>query len=112
MAGVEVDPDGDVQQRPDDAAGAFHVLRQEGGVARNVLAHVAGEVHPIADIETIETELMLADLDSLEKRVTALEKKMTEIVRAGQQFQVTVLAEEGEHRLYAERDLDALETAG
>ena len=30
---------------------------------------------PIADIETIETELMLADLDSLEKRVPALEKR-------------------------------------
>ena len=32
-------------------------------------------IDPIADIETIETELMLADLDSLEKRVAALEKK-------------------------------------
>ena len=30
---------------------------------------------PIADIETIETELMLADLESLEKRVDNLEKK-------------------------------------
>ena len=29
----------------------------------------------MADIETIETELMLADLESLEKRVGALEKK-------------------------------------
>ena len=39
------------------------------------IAHVEGKVDPIADIETIETELMLADLDSLEKRVDALEKK-------------------------------------
>ena len=30
---------------------------------------------PIADIETIETELMLADLESLERRVVALEKR-------------------------------------
>jgi GTP-binding protein YchF len=34
-----------------------------------------GGIDPVADIETIETELMLADLDSLEKRVDALEKK-------------------------------------
>ena len=39
------------------------------------ITHVEGKIDPIADIETIETELMLADLDSLEKRVTALEKK-------------------------------------
>ena len=39
------------------------------------VTHVEGRVDPIADIETIETELMLADLESLEKRVTALEKK-------------------------------------
>ena len=32
-------------------------------------------VDPIRDIETIETELMLADLESLEKRVVNLEKK-------------------------------------
>jgi GTP-binding protein YchF len=36
---------------------------------------VEGRIEPVADIETIETELMLADLDSLEKRVVALEKK-------------------------------------
>src|SRR6266568_343606 len=39
------------------------------------ITHVDGEVDPIRDIETIETELMLADLDSLEKRITSLEKK-------------------------------------
>jgi hypothetical protein len=39
------------------------------------VTHVEGKINPIADIETIETELMLADLDSLEKRVDALEKK-------------------------------------
>jgi ribosome-binding ATPase YchF (GTP1/OBG family) len=39
------------------------------------VTHVEGQIDPIADIETIETELMLADLESLEKRVTALEKK-------------------------------------
>jgi len=39
------------------------------------ITHVDGKIDPIADIETIETELMLADLDSLERRVDALEKK-------------------------------------
>ena len=39
------------------------------------VTHVEGKINPIADIETIETELMLADLDSLEKRVDNLEKK-------------------------------------
>jgi len=39
------------------------------------IVHVAGRVDPIADAEIVETELMLADLESLEKRVTGLEKK-------------------------------------
>jgi GTP-binding protein YchF len=39
------------------------------------ITHVEGKIDPIADIETIETELMLADLDSLEKRVIGIEKK-------------------------------------
>jgi len=49
-----------------------HVLRCfEGGD----VTHVEGRVDPIADAETVETELMLADLESLEKRVPALVKK-------------------------------------
>ncbi|MBM3561691.1 MAG: redox-regulated ATPase YchF [Alphaproteobacteria bacterium] len=49
-----------------------HVVRcfEDGDVT-----HVEGAVDPIRDIETIETELMLADLESLEKRVVAMEKK-------------------------------------
>jgi GTP-binding protein YchF len=39
------------------------------------VTHVEGKIDPIADIDAIETELMLADLESLEKRVDALEKK-------------------------------------
>src|ERR1700728_1892929 len=39
------------------------------------ITHVEGRIDPIADIETVETELMLADLDSLERRLDALEKK-------------------------------------
>lgn len=49
-----------------------HVVRcfEDGDIT-----HVEGRIDPIADIETIETELMLADLDSLEKRIAPLEKK-------------------------------------
>ncbi len=39
------------------------------------ITHVENKIDPVADIETIETELMLADMDSLEKRVVSLEKK-------------------------------------
>ena len=39
------------------------------------MTHVEGRVDPIADAETVETELMLADLDSLERRVPNLVKK-------------------------------------
>jgi ribosome-binding ATPase len=39
------------------------------------ITHVEGRIDPLADIETIDTELMLADLDSLERRADALEKK-------------------------------------
>jgi hypothetical protein len=49
-----------------------HVLRcfEDGDVT-----HVEGSVDPLRDAEIIETELMLADLDSLEKRVGALQKR-------------------------------------
>jgi GTP-binding protein YchF len=39
------------------------------------ITHVEGKVDPLADLETIEIELMLADLESLEKRVSNLEKR-------------------------------------
>jgi GTP-binding protein YchF len=48
-----------------------HVVRCfEGDVT-----HVEGTVDPLRDIETIETELMLADLDSLERRLPPLQKR-------------------------------------
>ncbi|WP_092183164.1 redox-regulated ATPase YchF [Devosia sp. YR412] len=39
------------------------------------IIHVANKVDPLADAEVVETELMLADLESLEKRRTGVEKK-------------------------------------
>jgi GTP-binding protein YchF len=41
------------------------------------VTHVEGRIDPAADAETVETELMLADLESLEKRRTNIEKKAT-----------------------------------
>src|SRR6201999_1104563 len=49
-----------------------HVLRcfEDGDIT-----HVEGRIDPVSDAETVETELMLADLESLEKRIKPLEKK-------------------------------------
>jgi ribosome-binding ATPase len=41
---------------------------------RNI-THVEGAIDPVRDAETVETELMLADLDSLERRLQAAQKK-------------------------------------
>ncbi|WP_066799064.1 redox-regulated ATPase YchF [Sphingomonas soli] len=49
-----------------------HVLRC---FENDDIQHVDNKVDPIADAETVETELMLADLESLEKRVPNLAKK-------------------------------------
>ena len=49
-----------------------HVLRC---FENDDIQHVDNKIDPIADAETVETELMLADLESLEKRVPAAEKK-------------------------------------
>ena len=50
-----------------------HVLRcfEDGDIT-----HVEGRIDPVADAETIETELMLADMESIERRLTALGKKL------------------------------------
>ncbi len=39
------------------------------------ITHVENRIDPVADAETVETELMLSDLDSLERRLPAVEKK-------------------------------------
>ncbi|MCB1350397.1 MAG: redox-regulated ATPase YchF, partial [Maritimibacter sp.] len=50
-----------------------HVLRcfEDGDVT-----HVEGRVDPVADAETIETELMIADMESIEKRLANLVRKV------------------------------------
>ncbi len=63
----------------------IHVLRcfEDGDVT-----HVEGSVDPIRDAETVETELMLADLDSLERRLPAAQKK----ARGGDREQQALVA--------------------
>ena len=63
----------------------IHVLRC---FEDNDVTHVEGNVDPIRDAETVETELMLADLDSLEKREIGLQKR----ARGGDKDSVTQLA--------------------
>ena len=97
----------------------IHVLRCfEGGD----VTHVEGRVDPIADAETVETELMLADLDSLEKRVPALQKKAQQgekeakaaasvlgqalaLLRDGKPARLTEPKDEDEQRLFDQAQL-------
>lgn len=62
-----------------------HVLRCFTG---GDVTHVEGSIDPIRDAETVETELMLADLDSLERREVAIAKK----ARGGDKESVELLA--------------------
>ncbi|MES2497584.1 MAG: redox-regulated ATPase YchF [Pseudomonadota bacterium] len=96
-----------------------HVLRcfEDGDVT-----HVEGKVDPIADAETVETELMLSDLESLEKRVPAFVKKATqgdkeakiaasvlgqalELLREGKPARLTRPRDEDEARIFAQAQL-------
>jgi ribosome-binding ATPase len=49
-----------------------HVLRC---FVNDDITHVDGKIDPVADADTVDTELMLADLDSLEKRMIGIAKK-------------------------------------
>ena len=96
-----------------------HVLRcfEDGDVT-----HVEGRVDPIADAETVETELMLADLESLEKRVPNLAKKAAQgdkeskiaaavlgkalaLLREGKPARLTAIADDEEARVFAQAQL-------
>ncbi|MEG3088137.1 redox-regulated ATPase YchF [Sphingomonas sp. PB4P5] len=96
-----------------------HVLRC---FTETDVTHVEGKVDPIADAETVETELMLSDLESLEKRVPAAAKKATqgdkeakiaasvlgqalELLRDGKPARLTVPKDEDEARVFAQAQL-------
>ena len=96
-----------------------HVLRcfENGDVT-----HVEGKVDPIADAETVETELMLSDLESLEKRVPNLAKKAAQgdkeakigasvlgqaldLLREGKPARLTQPTDDEEARVFAQAQL-------
>jgi GTP-binding protein YchF len=86
------------------------------------VTHVEGKIDPVADAETVETELMLADLESLEKRVPAFAKKATQgdkeakvaarvlgealdLLREGRPARLTAPKDEEEARVFAQAQL-------
>ena len=86
------------------------------------IQHVENKVDPVADAETVETELMLADLESLEKRVPAAAKKAAQgdkeaklvasvlgqaldLLREGKPARLVVPRDEEEARVFAQAQL-------
>jgi GTP-binding protein YchF len=86
------------------------------------IQHVENKVDPIADAETVETELLLSDLESLEKRVPAAQKKAAqgdkemkitasvlgqalELLREGKPARLTKPADEEEERVFRQAQL-------
>ena len=75
------------------------------------ITHVDGKIDPMADFETVETELMLADLESLEKRKSGLEKKIKqndkEALQTMRLIEIAIaILEEGKPARTAEIDED------
>ena len=75
------------------------------------ITHVDGRIDPMADFETVETELMLADLESLEKRKSGLAKKLKqndkEAIQTARLIDVAVaLLEDGKPARVADIDAD------
>ncbi|WP_394658731.1 redox-regulated ATPase YchF [uncultured Novosphingobium sp.] len=96
-----------------------HVLRC---FENDDIQHVENKVDPIADAETVETELLLSDLESLEKRVPAAQKKAAqgdkeskliatvlgqtlELLREGKPARLTQTADEEEARVFRQAQL-------
>ena len=86
------------------------------------IQHVANKIDPIADAEVVETELMLSDLESLEKRVENARRRATgadkeakamasvlgqalELLRAGKPARLTEPKDDEEARVFAQAQL-------
>lgn len=86
------------------------------------IQHVSNTINPISDAEVVETELLLSDLESLEKRVPAFEKKATggdkeariaasvlgqtlELLREGKPARLTKPNDEEEQRIFDQSQL-------
>ena len=96
-----------------------HVLRC---FENDDIQHVENKVDPVSDADTVETELMLSDLESLEKRVPAAQKKATsgdkeakiiasvlgqalELLREGKPARLTQPKDDDEARVFAQAQL-------
>ena len=96
-----------------------HVLRC---FENDDIQHVDNRVDPIADAETVETELLLADLESLEKRVPGYAKRATggdkeakiaaavlgralDLLREGKPARLTQPRDDEEARIFAQAQL-------
>jgi GTP-binding protein YchF len=96
-----------------------HVLRC---FENDDIQHVDDRIDPISDAEVVETELMLSDLESLEKRVPAAQKKAAQgdkeakiaasvlgqaldLLRAGQPARLTQPRDEEEARVLGQAQL-------
>ncbi len=97
----------------------IHVLRC---FENDDIQHVDNRVDPVSDADTVETELMLSDLESLEKRVPAAQKKAAqgdkeskliasvlgqalELLRDGKPARLTKPRDEEEARVFAQAQL-------
>lgn len=56
-----------------EVAAIVHVVR---GFQNDNIVHVSGKIDPLDDIETINTELILADMEHIEKRITKTQKNL------------------------------------
>ena len=96
-----------------------HVLRC---FENDDIQHVDNKIDPISDAETVETELMLSDLESLEKRVPSAQKKAAQgdkeakitasvlgqaldLLREGKPARLVVPKDEEEERVFAQAQL-------
>ena len=96
-----------------------HVLRC---FVNDDIQHVDNKIDPISDADTVETELMLSDLESLEKRVPAAQKKAAQgdkeskivasvlgqaldLLREGKPARLTVPKDEEEARVFKQAQL-------
>ena len=96
-----------------------HVLRC---FENDDIQHVENRVDPVSDADTVETELMLADLESLEKRVPAFQKKANsgdkeakaaasvlgqalDLLRDGKPARLTEPKDDEESRIFAQAQL-------
>jgi len=91
-----------------EADALIHVLRCFDD---DRIVHIDGQIDPLADAETVETELLLADLETAEKIYARLEKILRSNPRAPEKLEFDLVAHviEGLKRQVSVRDLPGVE---